>query len=81
MTVETIFEQAMTLTEDEREALVRRLLPTLPADEPTDPDALAAAWHQEIVDRLDRFDRGETSAVPADQVFARLEKRFGGIRG
>ena len=81
MSVETVFEQAMKLTDGEREDLVRRLLPTLPADESADREALAAVWHREILDRLDRFDRGETSAVPADEVFARLEKRFGGDRG
>jgi putative addiction module component (TIGR02574 family) len=81
MTVEIVFEQAMKLTDGQREDLVRRLLPTLPAEESADRKTLAAAWHREILDRLDRFDRGQTSAIPADDVFARLEKRFGGDRG
>ncbi len=81
MTVQAVFEQAMTLTEREREDLVRRLLPTLPADVSADPEAVAAAWHQEILDRLDRFDRGETKAIPSAEVFERLEQRFGETRG
>lgn len=81
MTVEAVFEQAMQLSEGEREDLVRRLLPTLPADDSADPGAVAAAWHQEILDRLERFDRGETKAIPAAEVFERLERRFGETRG
>jgi putative addiction module component (TIGR02574 family) len=79
MSVDTVFDQAMSLSEVEREDLVRRLLPTLPASDP-DPEAVAAAWHSEILTRLDRFDRGETTAIPAAEVFDRLERKFGGGR-
>jgi putative addiction module component (TIGR02574 family) len=76
MTVQVVFEQAMKLTDAERKDLVRRLLPTLPEDESPDAAAVEAAWRQEIISRLDRFDRGETTAIPADEVFGRLERRF-----
>jgi putative addiction module component (TIGR02574 family) len=76
MTVQAVFEQAMKLTDAERKDLVRRLLPTLPDDGSPDAAAVGAAWRQEIIARLDRFDRGETTAVPADEVFDRLERRF-----
>jgi putative addiction module component (TIGR02574 family) len=76
MTVQTVFEQAMKLSDAERKDLVRRLMPTLPEGGSPDPTAVAAAWHQEITARLERFDRGETTAIPADEVFDRLERRF-----
>jgi putative addiction module component (TIGR02574 family) len=75
MNVETVFEQAMKLTDNQRRDLVRRLLPTLPG-ETNDPAAAETAWHQEIVARLERFDRGETTAIPAHDVFERLDRRF-----
>ncbi len=78
MTVEAVFEQAMGLSAPEREDLVRRLLPTLPTSDAEPGGAVASAWHREVLARLDRFDRGETTAVPADEVFDRLERRFGG---
>jgi hypothetical protein len=76
MTIDTVFEQAMKLTDAQRRDLVRRLLPTLPEAGTADPNSVGAAWHEEIVARLDRFDRGETTAVPADEVFDRMERRF-----
>ena len=76
MTVQSVFEQAMKLSDTERKDLVRRLLPTLPEDGSPDAASVAAAWHQEITARLGRFDRGETTAIPADDVFDRLERRF-----
>ncbi|HKB02770.1 MAG TPA: addiction module protein [Gemmataceae bacterium] len=76
MTVEIVFEQAMKLTEAERKDLVRRLMPTLPSDASADSEAVGPAWHREILARLERYDRGETTAIPADHVFERLERRF-----
>ncbi|MBO0698510.1 MAG: addiction module protein [Zavarzinella sp.] len=76
MTVQVVFEQAMKLTDAERKDLVERLLPTIPEHSSADPAAVATAWHQEIIARLDRFDRGETAAIPGDKVFDRLERRF-----
>ena len=40
------------------------------------PEEIAAAWHQEIHDRLDQYDRGEVKAIPADVVFAELTTRL-----
>jgi putative addiction module component (TIGR02574 family) len=76
MSVDAVFDQAMSLSEVEREDLIRRLLPTLPASD-VDPGVVAAAWHSEILARLDRFDRGQTTAVPTAEVFDRLERKFG----
>ena len=76
MTVQAVFEQAMKLSDVERKDLVHRLLPTIPEDGAGGPAAIGAAWHQEIIARLERFDRGETTAIPVDEVFDRLERRF-----
>ena len=32
-------------------------------------------WAKEAEDRLDAYDRGELSAVPADEVLARIERQ------
>jgi hypothetical protein len=33
-----------------------------------------ALWAQEAEDRIDAFERGEMAAIPAEQVFAEIEK-------
>ena len=76
MTVQSVYEQALKLSDTERKDLIRRLLPTIPEDGAADGAAIGAAWHQEIDARLERFDRGETTAIPADEVFDRLDRRF-----
>ena len=78
MTIESVFEQAMQLTGTQRTSLVTRLLPTLPKDSASEDAAIADEWHQEIVDRLDRYDRGETTSIPEEEVYERLERRFSG---
>ena len=37
-------------------------------------DAIHALWAQEAEDRIDAFERGDISAIPAKDVFAETEK-------
>ncbi|MSR52423.1 MAG: hypothetical protein EXS09_03920 [Gemmataceae bacterium] len=52
------------------------MLPTLPKDSSLEDAEVAAEWHQEIVDRLEPYDRGETTAIPEEEVFERLDRKF-----
>ena len=92
VTLDSLLEQALTLSVRDRELLANRLYVSLEPAEGT-PEEIAAAWHQEIHDRLDQYDRGETKAftwdecqagmdaalaraIPADVVFAELTARL-----
>ena len=75
ITLDSLLEQAKTLSTSDRELLAIRLYESLLPAEGT-PEEIAAAWHQEIHDRLDQYDRGEVNAIPADVVFAELTARL-----
>jgi len=61
-TVDELFEQAMKLTEAEREELANRLyqsfLPAMPGSDDS-PEEHEAAWAEEIERRLEMVERGE----------------------
>ena len=68
-TLDSIVEEALELLPDERVTLARRLLVSV------DPEAQPGAdvaWETEIIQRIRRYDAGETQSVPASEVFARL---------
>lgn len=67
-----IFDAAVRLPPDERARLVRELAATLEGVELRDD------WEDEIARRVDDLDRGRVNAIPAEQVFSELERRFGG---
>ncbi len=60
--------QGKQLPPAEREQLVDELLSSL--NEPTVAE-LDAAWSAEVARRLEAYDRGAVTAVPAEEVFAR----------
>lgn len=69
---EQILKYALALPAQERAELVERLLATLQS--PPDPQ-LDELWAREAEDRLDAYDRGELSAVPAEEVFDKINQR------
>ena len=69
---EQILQQALGLSPDDRAEIVERLLASFQA--PPDP-LLDELWAREAEDRLDAYDRGELGAVPAEEVFARIERQ------
>lgn len=75
ITLDSLLEQALTLSVRDRELLANRLYVSLEPAEGT-PEEIAAAWHQEIHDRLDQYDRGEVKGITADVVFAELTARL-----
>jgi len=62
-----LFEQALALPVDEREALAAALNATLDRSEP-----LSAEWAAEIARRIDAVERGESQLIEGDEVDARL---------
>lgn len=68
-TLDALSHDALVLPPDQRMALAYRLLVSVETDSHSGADA---AWDQEIVERIARFDAGLSSPVAASEVFARL---------
>jgi putative addiction module component (TIGR02574 family) len=67
-----IFEAAMKLDPRGREELIEELSASI------DVTNLDDYWETEIKRRIEDVDSGRVKPVPADEVFDRLERRFGG---
>lgn len=70
-TLDAISHDALVLPPDQRVALAYRLLVSV---EPDPEPGADAAWDDEMARRIARFDAGESRAVPAAEVFARLRE-------
>jgi len=64
-TLETLYQAALALPEEQRAELVDRLLDTLPPDVPSQ---LHPAWRAELKRRSAQVDAGEVTPVPWDEV-------------
>jgi len=73
-TAKKILDDALSLPDEEREALVEVLITSLQWDSPEDVER---AWSEEIVRRLERLGRGETVAVDWDEAKRRIRARHG----
>ena len=62
----------MKLDPEQREELIDELSASL------DVSNLGEYWEAEIKRRMDDVDSGRVKTVPADEVFARLERHFRG---
>ena len=69
---EQILRDALGLSPEDRAEIVERLLASFQT--PPDP-LLDELWAREAEDRLDAYDRGELGAVPAEDVFAKIERQ------
>ena len=67
----TLFDElskkAQTLAVEERAQLAQQLLESVERD--SDPE-VQAAWEAEIASRITKYERGEATLVPAEEVFA-----------
>lgn len=73
MKTSELIEEAVSLPLEERAKLVDSLLQSLnPAD-----DEASAAWLDQARRRLDELRSGAVQAVPGEQVFAQIHKRYG----
>ena len=72
MTVEEILAEALRLSREEREEMVRRLLLSVdPAEENLSPEEWERAWVAECERRLADLRSGNVESVPGEEVFAR----------
>lgn len=72
MTIQSIFNAALSLPRENRTALVEKLVASLEEDE---SDELSPAWRAEIERRIEAHKRGEMKAIPAEEVFRSLPTR------
>jgi len=66
-----ILAEALELPPVERAELVENLLTSFEFQSREKIDAL---WAEEAEDRIDAFERGEMTAIPAEDVFTEIEK-------
>jgi putative addiction module component (TIGR02574 family) len=70
--IHSLEAEARKLSPQDRARLIRRLIATLDAGEEQDAEQL---WLDEAERRLAAYRRGETSAIPGDEVFGEILKR------
>jgi len=73
-TAEEMYEQVMKLSEDERRKLIRLLAKSESGQE--SKAEVERLWNQEAAQRYQDYKDGKVEAIPADEVFQRLEARF-----
>lgn len=69
---EKILEKALELPPLERAELVEDLLSSFEFPSRKSIDAL---WAQEAENRIDAYERGEMTSIPAEEVFGKIEKQ------
>lgn len=65
--LDELSKKAQTLTVEERAQLAQELFESIERD--SDPD-VQAAWETAIADRIAKYERGEATLIPAEEVFA-----------
>ena len=70
--LDELSKKAQTLTVEERAQLAQQLLESVEWD--FDPE-VQAAWESEIASRIARYERGEATLIPAEDVFAAARRR------
>jgi len=71
---EKVLEEALNLPPIERAEIVEKLLSSF---EFTDRNAVDDLWAKEAESRIDAYERGEIIAIPAKDVFEKIEQRIG----
>ncbi|MCB9794755.1 MAG: addiction module protein [Alphaproteobacteria bacterium] len=81
-TAETLYTQALQLSEDERVALAHRLFESVPplppsagSDEPSSEE-VEAAWAHEVTARLAALERGEVKTRPFREAMTDLRAKL-----
>lgn len=72
LNAEVLAEQLLTWPTADRARLAALLLASL---EVSEPDS-TAAWDEEIARRCTELDKGLVRGIPADEVFAELDRRL-----
>lgn len=77
-TAQQIFEQALSLPDDERRDVAERLLDTVVRQT---SEEIAKAWDDEAVRRVEAAERGEVQAIDGEEAIALLEAKYGRRHG
>ena len=74
MTVQTkqIFEEALGLPASEKALLAEQLLASLDLSSSNSIDEM---WAREAENRIDAYERGEMKAIPAKEVFEKIDSK------
>mgnify|MGYP004496455335 CR=1 FL=1 len=72
MSIEELRKHLMDLPRHERAEIAYELLESVSDEDPDeDPADVEAAWASEIKRRIDDYDAGLVTAIPAEEVFAK----------
>ncbi len=71
---EQILAEALTLPPMERAEIIEKLLSSFDFTSRKEIDAL---WAQEAESRIDAYEQGKISAIPAKEVFEKIERQKG----
>jgi putative addiction module component (TIGR02574 family) len=72
--LDTIEQDAMQLTGEQRLTLAHRLMGSVETSEDNSVDEL---WDSEIRARIEKYDKGLSKSVPVNEVFSELDQRLG----
>jgi len=72
--VAEMYEQALNLNEDERQKLIRLLTESVGGH--ASQVEVERLWNEEAARRYRDYKSGEVAAIPADEVFQRLDARY-----
>ena len=70
-----LLKRALALTPEERAELAGSLLESLD-DPPNDPEAVEAAWKEEIARRIEDVDSGKVNTIPWEEVRQRISSKL-----
>ncbi len=70
-----LLKRALALSEDERAELAGSLLESLDSP-PEDPEAVEAAWNEEIARRIEDLDSGKAKTVPWEDVRDQISSKL-----
>jgi len=73
-TLELLEKEALLLPDDQKVTLAHRILASA---EPQPDPSIEALWEAEIVNRIEKLDRGGTSLHSVSEVFMELDRRLG----
>ncbi len=72
-TIDDLAQGAIELPPDQRFALAQRILASV---EPAEAEGVDDAWNVEILERIRKYDSGETKGIPAAEVFAEIDRQL-----
>ena len=70
---QSILEQALSLSDDDRQRLAEALLDSIPADI---SEELERTWNAEALRRAEAFERGEVQAIDGDRLMRDMRSKL-----